>query len=453
MTPSLGTRLLLAASVALAAFLGLTGLALDRAFRDSAQAAIQDRLTGQLHGLLAAADVGADGRMVLPEALPEARFGRINSGLYAQVVDDRGQVTWRSRSLLGKQLPLVPPLDPGVARFFTWSLDGSELFLYRFGVAWEDDNGELLRFVFSVAEDHREYMSQVNAFRRSISLWFGGAVVLLLAVQGAVLRWGLAPLREVAADIKAIEQGRRGQLTGRYPRELRGLTENINAFLRNEQNQSQRYRQSLDDLAHSLKTPLAVLRGTLDAQRWSADTRTEIAAQVDRMSEIVSYQLQRAAAANRRTLAVPVVVAPYVEKVVNSLHKVYANKSVEVEVKVDPELVFYGDTGDLMEVLGNLLDNAFKWCTGRVSVRAQPMRDSRFRRSGVRLTIDDDGPGIRAALREQVLRRGVKADQRVSGQGIGLAVVHEIVDAYAGKLEIDATTGPGTRVVAEFPPS
>ncbi|MDH3638264.1 MAG: ATP-binding protein [Gammaproteobacteria bacterium] len=453
MTPSLNTRLLLAASVALAAFLGLTGLALDRAFRNSAQAAIEDRLTGQLHGLLAAAELADGGGLELPDTLPEARFDRVNSGLYAQVVDSGGRVIWRSRSLLGNELPLDPPLAPGVKDFSSWEMDGNKLFLYRFGVAWEDTDVRLENFVFSVAEDHHEYLSQVSAFRRSLSLWFGGAVVLLMVVQGAVLRWGLAPLREVAEDIKEIEQGRRSQLTGTYPRELQGLTENINAFLRNELNQSQRYRQSLDDLAHSLKTPLAVLRGAVESKGWDEGTRADIAGEVDRMSEIVGYQLQRAAARNRRTLVVPVALRTHADKVLRSLKKVYLNKSVEVDINVESELMFYGDSGDLMEVLGNLLDNAFKWCVRRVTLSAEPLTDERYRRSGVRLVIGDDGPGIDASLWEPVLKRGVRADQRVGGQGIGLAVVREIVDAYQGELSISPAGASGTQVTVEFPAS
>ena len=452
MTPSLNTRVLLAASVALAAFLGLTGLALDRAFRNSAQAAIEDRLTGQLYGLLAAAELADGDRLELPASLPEARFDRVNSGLYAQVVDAGGRVVWRSRSLLGQELPRAP-LEPGIAEFTSWDMDDRELFLYRFGVAWEGTDGRLQRFVFSVAEDHQEYLSQVGAFRRSLSLWFGGAVVLLMVVQGAVLRWGLAPLRGVAEDIKEIEQGRHSQLTGKYPRELQALTENINAFLRNELNQSKRYRQSLDDLAHSLKTPLAVLRGVVDSQRWGADARADIVAQVDRMSEIVGYQLQRAAAANRRTLAVPVALKPHAEKVIRSLKKVYLNKSVEVEINVDSELLFYGDAGDLMEVLGNLLDNAFKWCVRRVTLHAEGLADRHYRRSGMRLVIGDDGAGIDESMRQQVLERGVRMDQHVGGQGIGLAVVREIMDAYQGVLSIASVSAGGTRVTVDFPPS
>ncbi len=453
MTPSLHTRLLLAASVALAAFLGLTGLALDRAFRDSAEAAIQDRLTGQLYGLLAAAELGDGNGLQVPDALPEARFDRVNSGLYAQVMDAAGHIVWRSRSLLGEELPRAPLLEPGRAEFGSWDAPQRKLFVYRFGVAWEGADGGLQRFMFSLAEDDKEYLSQVRAFRRSLSLWFGGAVVLLMVVQGAVLRWGLAPLRVVAEDIKEIEHGRRSELTGTYPRELRGLTENINALLRNEHNQSKRYRESLDDLAHSLKTPLAVLRGVVEAQHWQADARAEVAAQVDRMSEIVSYQLQRAGAANRRTLALPVAVRPHAEKVIRSLQKVYPDKPVETDIQVDSELMFYGEPGDLMEVLGNLLDNAFKWSERCVTVVGEALTDTRYRRGGLRLIIGDDGPGIAPALRDQVLERGVRADQHRPGQGIGLAVAHQIIDAYQGTLAVTAGPRGGTRVTVDFPPS
>ncbi len=449
MTLSLNSRLLLAASVASVAFLGITGWVLDRAFQNSAETAVRSHLQGQLYGLLAAFDVDDRGRLIVPANLPESRFARINSGLYARVVDSESNVVWRSNSLLSRSLPAGANLTSGDSLFErTTTGSGIDLFWLRFGVAWEINDRVSVDYEFAVAEDLTNYNAQVESFRRSLWIWLGGAVVVLLLVQTAVLRWSLTPLREVAEEVAALEQGELSRLAGDYPRELSGLTRSINTFINNERRQIERYRNTLGDLAHSLKTPLAVIQGAMEAKQ--PVNPDEIAVQVDRMSEIVDYQLRRAAAAGKRTLTAPVSVPASVDKVVNSLRKVYSNRDIQVNQDISPGLKFYGDEGDLFEVLGNLIDNAFKWSHGQVIVRAEPITDAE-RRSGLRLYIVDDGPGIDESLREQVLKRGVRSDSRTAGQGLGLTSVQDIVEAYGGSLHIASHHGHGTEVLVEFP--
>lgn len=449
MTFSLNSRLLLAASVASVAFLGVTGWVLDKAFQNSAETAVRSHLQGQLYGLLAAFDVDDRGRLIVPTNLPESRFSRINSGLYARVVDSESNVVWRSDSLLSRSLPARTNLVAGDSLFERVTIRaGIDLFWLRFGLAWEINDRLSVDYEFTVAEDLASYNAQVDSFRRSLWIWLGGAVVLLLLVQTAVLRWSLTPLREVAAEVAAVEQGDLSQLVGEYPRELSGLTRSINNFINNERRQIERYRNTLGDLAHSLKTPLAVIRGAMEARQ--PVNPDEVAAQVDRMSEIVDYQLRRAAAAGKRTLTAPVSIPACVDKVVNSLRKVYANRDIQVNQDISPELKFYGDEGDLFEVLGNLIDNAFKWSRGQVIVRGELIAKQQHR-SGVRLCIVDDGPGIDASLRERVLKRGVRSDSRAAGQGLGLASVQDIVGAYGGSMRIAPHNGHGTEVCVEFP--
>jgi two-component system sensor histidine kinase PhoQ len=448
-TLSLNSRLLLAASVASVAFLGVTGWVLDQAFQNSAETAVGNHLQGQLYGLLAAFDVDDRGRLIVPKNLPEARFSRINSGLYGHVVDEESNVVWASDSLLSRSLPARARLASGNSLFERVTTeDGFELFWLRFGVAWEINDRASVDYEFTVAEDLADYDAQVESFRRSLWIGLGGVVVVLLLVQTAVLRWSLTPLREVAEEVAAVERGESSRLASEYPRELSGLTRNINAFITNERRHIDRYRNTLGDLAHSLKTPMAVIQGALETKQ--PIKPDEIAAQVDRMSKIVDYQLRRAAAVGKRTLTAPVSVLASVDKVINSLSKVYADRDIQVDQDVTRDLKFYGDEGDLFEVLGNLLDNAFKWSRGRVSVRAEPITGHEHR-SGVRLYIIDDGPGIDDSLREQVLKRGIRSDSRVAGQGLGLASVQDVVEAYGGLLHISSLDNRGTEVVVEFP--
>ncbi|MCP5426599.1 MAG: hypothetical protein H6970_16250 [Gammaproteobacteria bacterium] len=433
---SLRTRLLIAASGVLLAFLGLTGLALDQAFRDSSMVAVHDRLQAQVYMLLGSADLSASGQLALPEALPEARFGMPGSGLYARVMDRDGQVIWRSASLLGLSLPVPSSLlIPGQFVFEPIDAsDGTSLFSLNFTVSWEVTTSTYRYYTFQVAETQRGFDDQVAGFRRSLGGWLLASGLVLLLGQGIMLGWSLRPLRQVAHEVREIETGRQTELIGAYPVELRLLTESLNALIHHSQAQLERYRHAVGDLAHSLKTPLAVLRGAVEAP--STDLAETVREQVERMNRTVEYQLQRAAVSGRIALAAPLQVATTVRKVVEALRKVYEQKQLRWHSEIDETALFYGDEGDLLEILGNLADNACKWARTRVIVRAR--RETGPDSTLCLLEVEDDGPGIPVEQRSLLLQRGARADPSVAGHGIGLAIVRDIVEeAYLGKLEID----------------
>jgi two-component system sensor histidine kinase PhoQ len=449
---SLNVRLLLAASVALIAFLGATALALDAAFRDSAADAARDRLQGHVYTLLAAADIDADGGLFLPEAIPEARFSRPASGLYAQVSGD--DFIWQSPSMLGgvRQLPAAP-LEPGADRFEGPAAVGAEeLFLLALGVAWELEDGSERRFTFVAAESSDAYDTQIRRFRRSLWGFLGLVAVVLLAVQGSILRWGLAPLRSIAGELRRVEAGDQERISGRYPRELEGLARNLNAFITSERRNLERFRNSLADLAHSLKTPLAVIRSNLESSRVDVETQHAIEEQVGRMDDIVAYQLRRGSTSGTRVFAPPVPVEDCLQAVVRSLLKLHADSGIDCQLDVAPDLSFHGDRGDLMEIIGNVAENAFKWANGQVLIRARPVEGSGSGHPGLALSVEDDGDGIDDHQIAEVLKRGVRADEKVQGHGIGLAMVVEIMTAYAGQVSIERSELGGARVRLEFPP-
>lgn len=448
---SLGARLRLAASVVLAAFLGLTGLTLDRAFRDSAQAAVQDRLQAQLYMLLGAANLDTFNRLTLPQTLPEARFSTPESGLYADVMDGQGNLVWRSPSLLGQALPFFPAVrNPGETHFAPLeSSEGTPLFVLAFTVSWEIARNRYQTYTFRVAEAQWNFRDQIWSFRRSLWGWLLAATGVLLGAQGLILRWSLRPLRRVTAEVKEIETGQRAELSGDYPEELLPLTVNLNALLRQGHAHLERYRNALGDLAHSLKTPLAVLRGTLENGAKSEDLRHALAEQLERMNRTVDYQLQRAAASGRIALSAPLPVAPITRKILDSLAKVYAERAPRLTSEVAAETVFYGDEGDFLEILGNLADNACKWCEWQVVVRAWPV--DRDGRAELVVEVEDDGPGIPAEQVPLLLGRGQRADPTVAGHGIGLAVVRDLVEeVYYGHLEIGRGALGGARVRARL---
>lgn len=443
---SLTWRLLLAATAVLAAFLGLTGVALDKAFQNSVLELSRERLEARIYLLLGAAEVDPQGSLSMPQALAESRLSAPGSGAYAAVRASDGGLLWQSESSLGIEIPYPRADRPGRPAFAEVDAsDGETLLTLSYPVAWELRDAKERVLVFEAAESRQGIDAQIGAFRRALWGWLVGAAVLLLLAQAAVLLWGLTPLRRVAREIEEIESGEREALTGRYPRELEGLTVNLNALIRNGRVRLQRYRDSLADLAHSLKTPLAVLRGS--TERLPDETGETIREQVARMDQTIVYQLQRAAASGRSALAMPVEVAPVAERIKRSLDKVYAEKGLAIELDIEEGAVFVGDPGDLTELLGNLLDNACKWARRGLRLRVHNLNGTSATRDRLLVEVEDDGPGIAEAQRAKVLERGVRADSLVPGQGIGLAVVREMVEeVYGGSIEIDASDLGGALV-------
>ena len=261
-------------------------------------------------------------------------------------------------------------------------------------------------------------------------------------------------MRLVIDELKRVQRGQASRMSEQHPRELEPLTESINAFIESERENLDRQRNTLADLAHSLKTPLAVLHSRLDDPNPDPEVlRGEVRTQVQRMNDIVSYQLARAASRGHALFAQPVAIQPHAEQIVTSLEKVYAAKGVLCEFDLDEGMQFYGEPGDLQELLGNLLENAFKWAKSRVLLTVKPTACETGRRPGLLVAVDDDGPGIPPEKVALILQRGVRGDERVHGHGIGLAIVQDLVRAYRGELQVKASAElGGARFEAHLPP-
>lgn len=439
---SLQTRLLWAASLALAVFLGGTGYSLEQAYRKSVLQAMHDRLESYVYTYLSGTDVSKDGEIILPEFPPDPRFDRPQSGLYAGIVGKN--IRWRSASTLGRELPFDEVLEPGRTHWDTSATASNVGGIYRFsrGVTYEVPNGGEVQLTFHIAENDASFNRQVTVFRQTLLTQLGGAALVLFLVQLLMLRWSLGPLRAVAQDLARVEQGERERLPDRYPRELSPLTIGINDVIDSEREQRTRYRNTLGDLAHSLKTPLAVIRNELESGTDPAATRQVLSEQVRRMDDIVAYQLARAAAAGHATFSAPIEIERHAESIVVGLEKVYADRGVFCEFDIEPGARFYGEKGDLLELLGNLLENAFKWARSRVllSVRSHQVPG---RRPSLSIVVEDDGPGIPDDKVPLLLQRGVRGDQRVQGHGIGMSIVQDIVKSYRGELKVQRSKDLG----------
>ena len=268
-----------------------------------------------------------------------------------------------------------------------------------------------------------------------------------------ILNWSLRPLQRVVAELSRVQRGQLQRMSERHPRELEPLTESINALIDSERQHLDRQRNTLADLAHSLKTPLAVLRTQLDAGAGEAGLRQELDAQLKRLNDLVSYQLARAASGGHKLFAAPVAVESTAEEIVRGLEKVYAGKGVLCEFELAPGVQFFGEAGDLQELLGNLLENAFKWARHRVLLTARPDQAAPNRRAGLQLVVEDDGPGIEPDDVGKVLQRGVRGDERVQGHGIGLSIVQDLVRDYRGELQVARSQElGGARFEVTLPP-
>ncbi len=459
--PSLEARQLLAATVGLIAFLGLTGFALDRAFTETATSSLRERLKSYASAYYAGSEISRRLEFQPPYVPPDPRFSQPGSGLYAAATSPKFE--WASASTLGRDLPMLSALPAGQMRMdgplnLSDKAGGAHEHVYRFamGVIWEDGSGKDKRevpFVFNVFEGTNNLDEQISVFRRALWGYLGAAGVMLLIMQIVGLRWSLQPLRRVTRELSRVQRGQAEGMSGSHPRELAPLTESINAFIASERENLDRYRNTLSDLAHSLKTPLAVLRSSLDNGVDEMSLRDEVRSQVQRMSEIVSYQLSRGVSTGHQLFAAPLEIEARAEGIVSSLEKVYAGKRVLCEFDLDPGARFHGDLGDLMELLGNLLENAFKWARQRVLLSAHSETTRPNRRAGLLLTVEDDGPGIPHDQVDRLLQRGVRGDERVQGHGIGLSIVQNIVRSYHGELTVDASTElGGARFTIRIPP-
>ena len=445
---SLSTSVLAAATVLLLVFFGLAFAALDVAFRRAAEHALEDVLESQVLGLLAAADPGTADTLELPADLPEPKFSRPGSGLYGRLIDDQDETVWLSRSAVGLRLPAFTPAQPGRIEFRRFALvDGPELMSAALRIEWEFDTGEAKPFVFSISSSLDSLNAQIGRYRKWLGSGFAVLVIMLVGAQILVLRFLLRPLQQAENEVREIEAGTRRRLSGGYPTEIEALSGSVNLLIDSERARSQRYRESLDNLAHSLKTPLAVIRTQTEATE--AVDRSVVEEQVATMQGIVDYQLQRATSGGAPLGHERIEVAPLAESLLDALAKVYRDKPVEIERDLDRAGVFAGERGDLTEVLGNLLDNAYKFSSARIRLVIR-FTGGDDRPGGVlEVMVEDDGPGLPETDLPGLLERGVRGSETSPGQGIGLAVVRDIVDAYGGQIALSRSTlgGAAIRIV------
>jgi two-component system sensor histidine kinase PhoQ len=432
---SLKVRLLLSTLAMTVVMLPIIGLTLSNAFERQLNVALKNELKAYSYSILTVAEV-ENNLLLMPDLLLENQFNINQSGLYAlitkrsketQIGAIKNKILWQSQSLLTLSLTAVlPSPDVGQTLISKISLADSPHLLYSFSASFSD-NGQDFEITLHLIKDQRALLNALNDFEKTLWAWLLALMVVFVFVQIFWLLWTLKPLTVLSQELEHIEKGQKKALDANYPLELQPVTQQLNALLALEENQRKRYRNALSDLAHSLKNPLAVIQSQQDISASAGEQLTLI-------NNIIEHQLKRAQSAGQSSWHLGVKIKPVVDKLISTLAKIYHDKNLSFAVNVDASAIFKGDEADLMEILGNLLDNACKAAKQKIAISVIS--------SAKILTIEiaDDGAGIEASQREIILSRGGRADTYQAGHGIGLAIVNDLVSSYQGQLTISNST-------------
>lgn len=438
---SLRLRSFAAALLALLIFIPLTAVTLEQAFNSSLSQSMLQQLRVQSLTLISEFELDNGGKhAVMPEQLYNDQFNIPGSGLYAFIQSDEAML-WQSLSTLNWQhQPTFMKPDIGSEAFIEDFEMQNNYFLYAYTAEFETDT-EYQPVSFYILQDKHVFNAEKSKFANTLWNWLGLIALLLLILLLVSLNAALLPISRLNKQIRLAESGHLKRIDQRYPPELEKLKNSINHLLDTEQQQRSRYKNSLSDLAHSLKTPLAVLSGTADLPKQAKEPINQIDLQIQR-------QLKRAVAGTTSTFEQAILIKPVVDKLFNAMDKVYADKHLTLTHNIENQkLGFHGDKTDLMEILGNVLDNACKAAVSQVKLSVL------LNQNKLLIHIEDDGPGIPQDKREHLLERGTRLDSYKEGQGIGMAVVADLVSAYLGQLEIEKSNLGGAKLILVFPNS
>lgn len=445
---SLAARLVAGAALLSSLALAATGWGLSALYRDAVQRGLDAELSVVVDGVTSGVRAERQGALDMPLPLADPRFTRPLSGRFWAIYDDGPQPELRSRSLWDEAPPVSPALReaaaaaPGETRFAT--APGPDAAPYRLAVRSVRLETREAPILIVAGADRRPVDRDADRFAWTVAAALAAlAVGLILAVLIQV-RVGLAPVRQMQAGLAAIRSGARDRLDEDAPSELAPLARELNALLRHNQEVVERARTHVGNLAHALKTPIAVLVNEGRATGGALGDLVE--RQATTMSRQVDHHLKRAAAAARaETLGARTPVRPVVEDIVRMLSRLHGRRGVTITAEVTGDPVFRGEREDFEEMIGNLAENACKYGGGAVEIMASAGPE------GLVLTVEDDGPGLSEAERVEALKRGRRLDQTAPGSGLGLDIARDIAEAYGGRLLLSDSSLGGLRAELLLP--
>jgi signal transduction histidine kinase len=442
-------RLVILAAAWSLAVLAVAGVALSMFFSQAVMARFDDGLDLTVNGLVATVPV-EKGQIGAPP-VTDARFGRAYSGFYWQIATAErsaaGQII-RSRSLWDHELERPSAELEALARepgqIVHYNSVGPLDAPLRVAAMQARLDGVASPVIIMTAADRSPVNRDVRTFDTTIAvalIMLGAGLISAVVVQ---VRVGLQPLFALQREVTAVRTGRSERIGGHYPRELEPLAAELNALMAHTQEVVERQRTHVGNLAHALKTPLSVM--LTEASQQGGPLAEVVTRQAQTMGQHVDHHLRRARAARTQGQGESTPVAPVIEDLSRTLEKIFRGKLLEVEWACPEDLSFRGERQDLLEIAGNVMENACQWCAGRVRVTAEPDGPREFV-----LVVEDDGPGLPPEKRNEVLRRGARLDERTPGSGLGLAIVDELARAYGGSIALGASALGGVEALIRLP--
>jgi signal transduction histidine kinase len=453
---SLALRLFVSATAVTVIILLVTGVVLSSLYREGAERSFDRRLGVYLKTLVA--DVAApEDSDKFTQALGEPLFELPLSGWYWQVtrLSTPKPETRSSRSLWDAGLPNleeqnVPISADGTRTRYVTGPEDQRLRLVERTV----DLGDEGRYRVAVAGDALEIEDETQAFDRAMMVTFGVLAIVLLLTTMFQVRFGLAPLKRISDSLAAIRSGTAERLEGRFPEEIAPLARETNALIDANREIVERARTHVGNLAHALKTPLSVMMNEATA-RGDDPLAAKVREQAGFMRDQVQRHLERARIAARATVVGTVTdVAPVVTSLARTMEKIHRERGIAIDIETPRETRFRGERQDLEEMVGNLVDNACKWAESRVAIEVLPGPDDTDDKAHkLRVVVDDDGPGLTAAQREQIgtIRRGQRLDETKPGSGLGLSIVTDLAALYGGALTLGTAPIGGLRAELVLP--
>jgi signal transduction histidine kinase len=450
---SLALRLFLSATVWTVVILLVTGFVLSGLYRQAVERAFDRRLGVYLKTLIA--DVAAPEVPMekTGQTLGEPLFELPLSGWYWQVarLDSSRVETQSSRSLWDTVLPRleerrVEAATDGTRKAYVQGPEDQRLRLVERVI----DLGDEGRFLVAVGGDATEIDDEIVAFDRALVITFAVLAAVLLLTTMFQVRFGLAPLKRISESLTAIRSGTAEKLEGRFPEEIAPLARETNALLDANKEIVERARTHVGNLAHALKTPIAVMVNEATS-RGDDPLAVKVKEQTNIMRDQVTRHLERARLAARLTVVGTITdVVPVVHALSRTMEKTHHDKNLAFEVDAPAKALFRGEKQDLEEMVGNLVDNACKWAGSRVAIEVTPERPQPGQEV-VRIVVDDDGPGLTPAQRAQVAHRGQRLDETKPGSGLGLSIVVELAALYGGALNLGTAPIGGLRAELVLP--